>query len=533
MQAFRCFDADGNGSITRDELLEVMEKLEPGKWDKQKVKALIKAVDVNRDGIIQYEEFIAWIFGTQVRASDKRGSVMAAANHEDTNPAINIVKPAWEVLTPATVLEKSRGGADRQSGYLLIFFDVDGVLNTRAEVNITDREDIFEMAQLAESEALGTKPNDSLSDHKGRWGVSLNRKCLRRLNSLMASFDEKGLNRARLVLSGTMRTSTEQVAFIRKALTESGLDVKKSLLGYTASLRGATRGEEVLHYLSELAAATREVAAWIVLDDDPANLESLGDDHKVETSEDTGLDDEATKLARDALAAQDAAWCSAKQLAEPEYAKEFMADATLSPKGERGASAKKKKPGSAASPNPDANRRTSARKNARASADAGAAPDGEKHRRPSRSSDRTGDVGAVTLPVGKMRRPSRSCDPDADLDLGTESSSPSAPRRRSLSGSAVELGTGSLAPTSPSTSKRPTSAHVASDSASGRGGRPTFLSPASAKSAEAGTKTLPILRRNDTDEHGEHRGRRRSANSPSASPAASPMSSARQRKSCT
>ncbi|KAL7459661.1 hypothetical protein ACHAWC_011572 [Mediolabrus comicus] len=51
------YDADGGGSISNDELKKVFKKLGSNPTDDQ-IQAMIKRVDVNGDGEIDFEEFL-------------------------------------------------------------------------------------------------------------------------------------------------------------------------------------------------------------------------------------------------------------------------------------------------------------------------------------------------------------------------------------------------------------------------------------------------------------------------------------------
>jgi len=59
--AFNMFDRDGDGKITAEELMEVLDKETP--HDKQYYLDLIKEVDLNGDGTIDYNEFMEMMTG--------------------------------------------------------------------------------------------------------------------------------------------------------------------------------------------------------------------------------------------------------------------------------------------------------------------------------------------------------------------------------------------------------------------------------------------------------------------------------------
>ena len=56
-ETFNMYDADGGGSISNDELKKVFKKLGSNPTDDQ-IQAMIKRVDVNGDGEIDFEEFL-------------------------------------------------------------------------------------------------------------------------------------------------------------------------------------------------------------------------------------------------------------------------------------------------------------------------------------------------------------------------------------------------------------------------------------------------------------------------------------------
>jgi len=72
LKIFRHFDADSSGSISRQELADVLQKLEPGTWNDDALDLLLTSVDTGADGAIQYEEFVAWLFAKEGNEIVKR-----------------------------------------------------------------------------------------------------------------------------------------------------------------------------------------------------------------------------------------------------------------------------------------------------------------------------------------------------------------------------------------------------------------------------------------------------------------------------
>ena len=61
LDAFQRFDKDGTGSISRDELADVLQLLDQA-WDNNSIDRLLLQADASGDGELQIEEFLRWIF---------------------------------------------------------------------------------------------------------------------------------------------------------------------------------------------------------------------------------------------------------------------------------------------------------------------------------------------------------------------------------------------------------------------------------------------------------------------------------------
>uniref|UniRef100_A0A7S4PS37 Calmodulin n=1 Tax=Alexandrium monilatum TaxID=311494 RepID=A0A7S4PS37_9DINO len=61
LKAFKQFDENGDGVITRDELSKVFMTIDPAHWTERRLQLLMDAADTNHDGHIHYEEFVRWL----------------------------------------------------------------------------------------------------------------------------------------------------------------------------------------------------------------------------------------------------------------------------------------------------------------------------------------------------------------------------------------------------------------------------------------------------------------------------------------
>mmetsp|Transcript_127121 Transcript_127121/g.179455 ORF Transcript_127121/g.179455 Transcript_127121/m.179455 type:complete len:81 (+) Transcript_127121:1-243(+) len=61
MEAFKVFDADGNGMISADELRQIMANLGE-ELTEEEVEEMVREADIDGDGEINYEEFVRMMF---------------------------------------------------------------------------------------------------------------------------------------------------------------------------------------------------------------------------------------------------------------------------------------------------------------------------------------------------------------------------------------------------------------------------------------------------------------------------------------
>merc|ERR1712232_1100073 len=74
-------DQDNNGYVTASELHAMLKVVDPPVWTDTAVRQLLRVLDKNRDGVINFEEFVEWAF--------TRGSGQQAGE--------KVLKTAWEL----------------------------------------------------------------------------------------------------------------------------------------------------------------------------------------------------------------------------------------------------------------------------------------------------------------------------------------------------------------------------------------------------------------------------------------------------
>lgn len=77
---FKELDNDNDGHISPDDLAAMLREIDPPVWTYTAVKRLTRALDTNKDGVINFEEFVAWAF--------TKGDELTAGH--------NVLQSAWK-----------------------------------------------------------------------------------------------------------------------------------------------------------------------------------------------------------------------------------------------------------------------------------------------------------------------------------------------------------------------------------------------------------------------------------------------------
>eukprot|EP00415_Alexandrium_ostenfeldii_P002112 UN2112 len=75
---FQHFDRNGDGVIQREEFVHVLQLLGGESWTDERIDELLAAADANRDGKIQFDEFLKWVFSTSDAAPSVSTPVLAS-----------------------------------------------------------------------------------------------------------------------------------------------------------------------------------------------------------------------------------------------------------------------------------------------------------------------------------------------------------------------------------------------------------------------------------------------------------------------
>merc|ERR1719188_24205 len=92
MDQFQKFDQNGDGVVDRQELVRVLKHLDASVWTDAAIGQIMLVADTNRDGRIQLDEFIQWVFGSSdgakgvaARVEQQIGLCNLAMEHEDVD----------------------------------------------------------------------------------------------------------------------------------------------------------------------------------------------------------------------------------------------------------------------------------------------------------------------------------------------------------------------------------------------------------------------------------------------------------------
>ncbi|CAI5474888.1 unnamed protein product [Closterium sp. Yama58-4] len=103
LKAFAFFDTDGSGTITLDELQKACEQL---KMSTGEVEAMMREVDENKDGTIDYQEFVAMMRKTQTGGLTRRD--IMDGNYGLTDKELGSESFPMAALNQSAVLQPSR-----------------------------------------------------------------------------------------------------------------------------------------------------------------------------------------------------------------------------------------------------------------------------------------------------------------------------------------------------------------------------------------------------------------------------------------
>jgi calcium-dependent protein kinase len=90
VQTFRKFDANGDGLISKDELTTIFKTLSGSKFDAKDVDSLMAAADLNKDGKIQYKEFVNWVMADKEKKSKQAAAGTASTDALDKRGGVKL-----------------------------------------------------------------------------------------------------------------------------------------------------------------------------------------------------------------------------------------------------------------------------------------------------------------------------------------------------------------------------------------------------------------------------------------------------------
>lgn len=107
LQCFRNWDTNADGRISRDELFRVLQALNSD-FSEKEMDALMLAIDENGNGMIEYNEFVNWMYGD----SSKKGDISAEMKKMCNLVARHIAELQFEVSfnTPEGDAQSAKAG---------------------------------------------------------------------------------------------------------------------------------------------------------------------------------------------------------------------------------------------------------------------------------------------------------------------------------------------------------------------------------------------------------------------------------------
>lgn len=89
---FRNCDRNCDGRISRRELAKLFQDLDANSWTKPRVNQLFTAVDVNRDGQIDYDEFLSWCFKASANECNDFSTTMKKLKYRQQTDLNNLLR---------------------------------------------------------------------------------------------------------------------------------------------------------------------------------------------------------------------------------------------------------------------------------------------------------------------------------------------------------------------------------------------------------------------------------------------------------
>lgn len=86
-EVFDRFDEDGDGMMDREELATLMRKANSEAWNDERLDILLSQLDTNKDGRVDFEEFLSWVFSDKVGHVTLQGALNDPGEPPDSRAA--------------------------------------------------------------------------------------------------------------------------------------------------------------------------------------------------------------------------------------------------------------------------------------------------------------------------------------------------------------------------------------------------------------------------------------------------------------